>query len=55
MNPRLLIYAIGIIFILFMIASIFKSARKSKGGDLKRKFDKKDKDTIEDASFKEEK
>jgi len=55
MNPRLLIYAIGIIFILFMIANIFKSARTSRGGDVKKKFDKKDRNNIEDADFKEEK
>lgn len=53
MNIRLLIYTIGIVFILFMIANIFRTARGDKNEKVHKKYRKKDLDNIEDANFRE--
>lgn len=54
MNPRIIIYVIVIIVILFVLANMYRTYRMSKHPDLKRRYQKKNEEPIEDAKVKEE-
>lgn len=54
MNPRLIIYIVGLVLILFVLASIYRTYRMSKNPNLKQKYSQKPEEPIEDAKIKEE-
>lgn len=54
MNPRIIIYVIILIVILFVLANMYRKYRMSKNANLSRKYKPKTDEPIEDAKVKEE-